>query len=43
MSEQKIRMQVKALNIPFYIEFYDTLDSKTNLKEADAVMKRFIE
>ena len=28
-SEKKIRMKVKALKIPFYIDFYDTLDSKT--------------
>ena len=42
-SQQKIRMQVKALKIPFYIDFYDTLDTKVTVKEAEALMKCFIE
>ena len=43
LSQQKIRMQVKALKIPFYIDFYDTLDTTVTVKEAEALMKRFIE
>ena len=42
-SEKNIRMKVKALKIPFYIDFYDILDTKTSQKKAEAHIKQFIE